>query len=73
MQNTDEVIFKFLFTKFYVSKLVILLSVAVVAFIIGILAGRPGRSKYTTGKDIETDGLKKQPNTLSDEDRDYIS
>jgi len=73
MQNTDEVIFKFLFAKFYVSKLIILLSVAVVAFIIGILVGRPGRSKYTPGKDIETDDFKKQTNTLSDEDRDYIS
>ncbi len=73
MQNTDEVIFKFLFAKFYVSKLVILLTVAVVAFIIGILVARPGRAKYVPGQDTETDDFKKQSNTLSDEDRDYIS
>jgi uncharacterized integral membrane protein len=73
MQNTDKVLFSFLFAEFRVSKLVVLLAVAIVAFIIGVLVGRPGRPKYIPGQIEETDTLKKQTSTLSDEDRDYIS
>ena len=73
MQNTDEVTFKFLFSKFYISKLVMLLFVAIVAFIIGVLVGRPGRPKYIPGQVEDADPIKSQTNTLSDEDRDYIS
>ncbi|HJP62156.1 MAG TPA: hypothetical protein VJ844_01880 [Mucilaginibacter sp.] len=73
MQNTDEVTFKFLFSKFYISKLVMLLFVAIVAFIIGVLVGRPGRPKYIPGQMDDADPNKSQTNTLSDEDRDYIS
>ena len=73
MQNTDEVTFKFLFSKFYISKLVMLLFVAIVAFIIGVLVGRPGRPKYIPGQVEDADPIKNQTNTLSDEDRDYIS
>lgn len=73
MQNTDEVIFKFLFAKFYVSKLIILVIVAVIAFVVGVLVGRPGRPKYVPGQDMQTDDAKKTTDTLSDEDRDYIS
>jgi len=73
MQNTDEVTFKFLFSKFYISKLVMLLFVAIVAFIIGVLVGRPGRPKYIPGQVEDADPIKSQINTLSDEDRDYIS
>ena len=43
MQNTKEVPFSFLFATFYISKLIMLLAVAVVSFIIGIMVGRPGR------------------------------
>ena len=73
MQNTGRCSFNFLFAKFYVSKLVMLLAVAIVSFIMGVLVGRPGRPKYIPGQDEETDELKKQTDTLSDEDRDYIS
>ena len=73
MQNTKEVAFNFLFATFFVSKLVMLLAVAVVSFIIGVLVGRPGRPKYIPGKDEAIDDVKKQPDTLSPEDRDYIS
>jgi uncharacterized integral membrane protein len=73
MQNTDEVLFKFLFATFRISKLVILLAVAIVAFIIGVLVGRPGRPKYIKGHDEEIETTNKPSNTLSDEDRDYIS
>ena len=73
MQNTDEVLFKFLFATFRISKLVMLLAVAIVAFIIGVLVGRPGRPKYIKGQDEEIETTNKPSNTLSDEDRDYIS
>ncbi|MDB5141990.1 MAG: hypothetical protein JWQ66_703 [Mucilaginibacter sp.] len=73
MQNTDRVRFSFLFSDFMVSKLVVLLVVAIIGFIIGVLVGRPRRTKYIPDPDVEVDGIKKHPNTLSDEDRDYIS
>jgi uncharacterized integral membrane protein len=73
MQNTKEVPFNFLFTTFYVSKLVMLLTVAVLSFIVGVLVGRPGKPKYVQGRDEEPEELKPRPDTLSQEDRDYIS
>jgi len=73
MQNTDEVLFKFLFGTFRVSKLIMLLAVAVVSFIVGVLVGRPGRPKYIPGREDEPDEQKPKPDTLSQEDRDYIS
>ncbi|RCH56438.1 hypothetical protein DJ568_00840 [Mucilaginibacter hurinus] len=73
MQNADEVRFTILFSTVYASKLVVLAGVAVLAFILGLIVGRPKKTKY----DIEGyhDNLheKNTPNTLSDEDRDYIS
>lgn len=73
MQNTDKVLFKFLFADFMISKLVLLLIVAIVSFIIGVLVGRPGKPKYIPGQVEETDNFKNKTNTLSDEDREYIS
>ena len=73
MQNTKEVPFNFLFATFYVSKLVMLLAVAIVSFIIGVLIGRPGRPKYVPGRDEEIEEPKSNTDTLSQEDRDYIS
>jgi uncharacterized integral membrane protein len=73
MQNTENVKFNFLFSTFIISKLVMLASVAVVAFIIGVLVGRPGKPKYVQGNNEEVDRTKKQSGTLSDEDKDYIS
>lgn len=73
MQNTKEVPFSFLFATFYVSKLIMLLAVAIVSFIIGMLVGRPGKPKYVPGRDQETEGKKSKFDTLSQEDRDYIS
>lgn len=73
MQNTEHVYFNFLFATFRISKLVMLLAVAAVAFIIGVLVGRPGKPKYIKGHDEEMEIEKKSPNTLSDEDRDYIN
>lgn len=73
MQNTKEVPFSFLFATFYVSKLVMLLTVAVVSFIIGVMVGRPSRPKYIQGHDEDPEELKTKTDTLSQEDRDYIS
>ena len=73
MQNTKEVPFNFLFATFYVSKLVMLLTVAIASFIVGVLVGRPGRPKYVPGRDEEMEEGKTKPDTLSQEDRDYIS
>jgi hypothetical protein len=50
-----------------------LLAVAVVSFIVGVLVGRPGRPKYIQGRDEEQEEQKTKPDTLSQEDRDYIS
>jgi uncharacterized membrane protein YciS (DUF1049 family) len=73
MQNTDDVPFKFLFSEFRVSKLVMMLAVAFIGFIIGVLIARPGKPKYIPGQVEETDIQKKHTGTLSNEDRDYIS
>jgi len=73
MQNTDRVRFSFLFSDFMVSKLIVLLAVAIIGFIIGVLVARPRRRKYMPEPDVEVDGVKKNPDTLSDQDRDYIS
>jgi len=72
MQNNEEVPFKFLFAKFSLSKLVMMLVVAAIGFIIGFMVGRPGRPKYIPGQ-VEDADPKNKPGTLSDEDRDYIS
>ncbi len=71
-QNTDQVRFKILFTDVYLSKLVVLASVAVVAFILGVIVGRPKKAKYDIGA-YHDELHKNDPDTLSDEDRDYIN
>jgi hypothetical protein len=73
MQNNKVVPFNLLFSTFYISNLIMLLCIAVVSFIIGVLVGRPGKPKYIPGKEEGIDDIKKQPDTLSPEDRDYIS
>jgi len=73
MQNTGPVYFNLLWATFHISKLVMLLLVAIVGFIIGVLVGRPGRPRYTPGHDDENEAVNKPTSTLSDEDRDYIS
>jgi len=72
-QNTDKVPFAFLFANFYVSKLMMMAVVAVVAFILGWLVGRPKKAKFDIGAYHDNIHKKDDPNTLSDEDREYIS
>jgi len=72
MQNTGEVKFTFLFSDTYLSKSAVMAFVAVIAFIAGILVGRPKKTKYDIG--AYHDSIHKDnPDTLSDEDRDYIN
>jgi uncharacterized integral membrane protein len=72
MQNTDAVKFTILFSNVYISKLVMMTAVAVAAFILGALVARPKKPKYDIGK-YHDELHRDDPDTLSDEDRDYIS
>ena len=70
MQNTDEVNFKVLFWNLYLPKLVILTGTLFLGIIIGlILASRPSRAE----KYEDQNNYQKPYDTLSPEDRDYIS
>lgn len=81
IQNADPVQFKVLFFETTISKLLMMLIVAFAGFIIGYLAGRPKRTRFTQDidhgydDDEHQDGTSRRGsnNTLSDEDRDYIS
>lgn len=80
MQNTDEAVFTILFTDVKLPKLVMLTSVSVSAFILGILVSTPSKRKVTAhyddfDEDEEEDDFPNngRRDTLSDEDRDYIS
>lgn len=73
MQNTGRVSFEFLWATFWMSKLIMLLLVAVVAFILGILVGRPKRVKRLGGDFTDNNFDKDDHNTLSDEDKEYIN
>jgi uncharacterized integral membrane protein len=73
MQNTEPVKFTILFGTFYISKLTALLSFSVVAFILGVLVGRPKKARSIATDDNDEDYTNNKPDTLSDEDREYIS
>jgi uncharacterized membrane protein YciS (DUF1049 family) len=73
MQNTGPVTFSFLWADFRISKLAMLVMVAAVAFILGWLVGRPNKVKRLGGDYPDENTEHTNPNTLSDEDRDYIS
>lgn len=72
MQNTEPVRFTILFGTFYISKLMALLSFAVVAFILGVLVGRPKKARAIGGGYPADNNDDDDTNTLSDEDREYI-
>jgi uncharacterized integral membrane protein len=73
MQNTGSVTFTFLFADLYVSKLVVLILVSAIAFVLGVLVGRPKTVRRLGGDVPNNDMEKETPGTLSDEDKDYIS
>jgi uncharacterized integral membrane protein len=72
MQNTDAVKFTILFTDVQISKLVMMTGVFVTGFILGAIVTRPKKAKYDIGRyhdEVHHD----DPDTLSDEDREYIN
>ena len=73
MQNTESVKFTFLFGTVYLSKLVALATVAIVAFILGVLVGRPKKVRSISGDYHNDDYDDDKHDTLSDEDREYIN
>ena len=73
VQNNEPVYFSFLWGTFRISKLIMMAAVAVIAFILGVLVGRPSRVKKLGTDFTNNDIDKTNSNTLSDEDRDYIS
>lgn len=73
VQNTDPANFYFLWATFRLPKLVMMTAVSVVAFILGLLVGRPTKVKRLGADFIEDEHERNAPGTLSDEDRDYIS
>jgi uncharacterized integral membrane protein len=72
-QNTDDVTFAFLFMNFRISKLAIMIAMTVVGFILGYLVGRPKKARFDIEGYHDNIHTKEDKNTLSDEDRDYIS
>ncbi|MVN89780.1 hypothetical protein [Mucilaginibacter aquatilis] len=78
LQNTDEAEFTILFLPHTVPKVAALTSVSVSAFLLGILVSRPRRKSQLQREESEDDDYINHSNnqrtdTLSDEDRDYIS
>ena len=80
MQNQEDAEFTILFTTVKLPKLVMLTAVSVSAFLLGMLVSRPGKpkqlqqyDKYNDDEEEDNDRQRRRPDTLSDEDRDYIS
>jgi uncharacterized integral membrane protein len=73
LQNNQSVTFTFLIVRVRVPKLVVLTGVSVISFLLGIIAGRPKRYDVQMREHDDHDGSGTHPNTLSDEDREYIS
>jgi hypothetical protein len=73
MQNTEPVKFDILFGSFYISKLAALAIFGAIAFVLGILVGRPKKARSIATDADDDDYSDNKPDTLSDEDRDYIS
>lgn len=72
MQNTGRDHLDFLWATFSMSKLLMLLVVALVAFVLGYLVGKPKIVKRLGGDFNEEGNDKIHPGTLSQEDRDFI-
>ena len=50
-----------------------MLALTVSSFIMGVLVGYPSKPKNLSGEFPDNDGENEKPNTLSDEDREYIN
>src|SRR6201986_1078276 len=73
VQNNAPVPFSFLWATFRASKFLMMAIVAIVAFILGVLVGRPSKVKRLGVDYIEGEHERNAPGTLSDEDREYIN
>jgi uncharacterized integral membrane protein len=73
MQNTDPVRFTILFSDVRMSKLTAMATTAVVGFVLGYMVGRPKKARHIAPEYHEGDHDEDDPNTLSEEDRKYIS
>lgn len=81
IQNTGTAEFTILFVPVSLSKLVMLTAVSVSAFLLGLLVATPGKRKVQERyddyddepNDDDDDRPRRRPDTLSDEDREYIS
>lgn len=76
MNNTDEVDF-WIFGDARIPKLAILGTMFGLGLIVGFILGRPKKKIVNDNDEESSDGLKtysesRPPNTLSDEDREYI-
>ena len=73
MMNTDAVEFNMIFVKADISKLVVVGVCTIVGFILGYWAGKPKTTISSYDKENPQVHPEDHKNTLSDEDRDYIS
>ncbi|MDO3642735.1 MAG: LapA family protein [Mucilaginibacter sp.] len=73
MQNAGAVYFKFLWATFLMSKLLVLLFVAVISFVLGVLVGRPKKVRKLGGDPTDNNYDKGPSSTLSEDDKDYIN
>lgn len=73
MQNRGVVRFTFLFSDFYVSKLFMLALMAGTGFVLGYLVGRPKKIRRLGGDFNEGDPERREHDTLSSEDKEYIN
>lgn len=72
--NNDAVEFNFLIGKpVEISKLIVIGICILIGFILGFIAGRPRKTYSSYNDEVEKSQANEQKNTLSDEDRDYIS
>jgi len=72
--NNDAVEFNFLIGKpVEISKLIVIGICILIGFILGFIAGRPRKTYSSYNEEVEKNYANEQKNTLSDEDRDYIS
>lgn len=73
MSNTDAVNFNFIVTTIPVSKLAVIGICMVIGFILGYIVGKPKMTHSSYDNEFKENTDEKSKNTLSDEDRDYIS
>ena len=73
MQNTGAMWFNFLWMQFRVSKLFVMLFVALVALLLGWMIGRPKRRFNLSGTMADEDEHAGKTGTLSEDDKDYIN